>query len=376
MIENLVKNNSLINRLYVFFGSLFFKLMGLFIKINNKQILFSSGTGKFIGDSPLCIYESLIKDEKYEEFQLIWAVKDPDKYANYKTVKINSFKYYLTALSSKVWITSVNIERGLNFKPKETLYVNTWHGIPLKYIGQDVATRHDYNFNHVDIFITSGEYENEIYKRAFNLKNKAIHTIGLPRNEKLLKKCNQDRNKILRQLNLDEYKNKKIILYAPTWKEYKYKFLDLDILSESLGTDYLILVKSHPLDRVNFNPNDLVIELDEKVDLVDSMIISDILISDYSSIMIDFALLGRPIYAYVPDFDCYNKKRGLYVSKEELAPNIVENEELLIKKIKNINLEIETKKTNRYLETFVDNNGIQSTKIIKEKVDLFIFENK
>lgn len=365
MIENIIKNNKIVNKVYVFVGSIIVRIIGLFVKVDKNKILLSSGAGKFIGDSPYVIYKELVKDSFFDDYEMIWAVDDVEKFKNdgFNVVKINSLKYLIIALSSRIWITSVNIERGLHFKRSDNFYINTWHGIPLKYIGNDVSGRADYNFNDINVFLISGEYEREIYKRAFNLKSDAIYKLGLPRNIELENFEVKDKHVLLEKLQLGKLSNKRILFYAPTWRGYDYNPLNLSKLKSAVENEYHIIVKSHPLEKLEFNDEE-VTDVSHISDVSSLLKISDVIISDYSSIMIDFALLKRPIFSYIPDYKKYHRERGLYVSKEELAPNVFENEDALIKGIKSLNVNQERTKTEKYLQNFVEVSSRSSTKEI------------
>lgn len=357
-MEKIIKNNKYINLLFYYFGSFAMRFFGLFIRVKQNRIILSSGMGKGVFDSPLVIYERLILDPFFKDFEFIWAVKEPEKYDDiYNVVKIDTVKYFYYCLSSKIWITSVNIERGLKFKKKETIYLNTWHGVPLKYIGLDVKSRNDYNFSHVDMFISSGQYENEIYKRAFSLNTKSIISVGNPRNIELynlaLKDASTLKQKTLEKYGLEQYKNKEIILYAPTWKEYPSVCLDLNEILESIGNNYVVFLKSHPLEKISFI-NEGVIDVSHVSDIEELLPISDILISDYSSVMIDYSILERPIISFAPDFEQYKSTRGLYVTEENLSPNVFVNEQEISEFILTHNSKDEQDKSRKYCEQFLE----------------------
>ena len=88
-----------------------------------------------------------------------------------ETVKIDAPAYFKMALKAKYWITNTNIERGLKFKKKSQVYLNTWHGIALKYIGNDCPGRKDYNFDTLDYLTVSGDYDERVFKSAFNARD-------------------------------------------------------------------------------------------------------------------------------------------------------------------------------------------------------------
>ncbi len=190
---------------------------------------------------------------------------------------------------------------------------------------------------------------------------------GLPRNITLENYKETHKTDVLINLGLENISDEKIILFAPTWKDYEYKKLDLNHLMDNISEDYVLLLKSHPLEPIDIKGSK-IINVNHISDIPSLMKIADILISDYSSIMIDYAILERPILAYIPDFEIYKLTRGLYVNKNNLAPNIFENEENLITFINEIQFDQEKMKTKQYRNQFFDVNADQSIDIIKDKM--------
>lgn len=361
--ERLIKKNVVVQFFYIFLGSLFFKFIGLFIRTNKKMILFSSFGGKSFNDSPKEIYEEIF--QKYgESFIYVWAFLDPRIHVipdNCLKVKINSLKYFIYALKSKYWVTNVNIERGLHFKKRATVYLNTWHGLCLDYIGNDRKGRKDYNFKKMNYMCVSGFFDEKIYKTAFNLSDHQYLRCGMPRNDVLLNK-NKTVEGIKKQLNIPL--NKKIILYAPTWRENKntkesnfFHFpLNLEEWNKCLGKEYIILFRSHSIttnvDGVIFN--DFCFDVSRFPDTSSILLISDILITDYSSILFDYALLGRPIFNFGYDYDEYSKEHGFYVDYEkEMTNGIIKEEHVLLDAIKNMNYNEQIEKTLRLKEKYI-----------------------
>lgn len=364
--ERLIKKNVVVQFLYIFLGSLFFKFLSLFVKTNKKMILFSSFGGKSFNDSPKAIFDEIV--EKYgNSFVYVWAFLNPDNHSvpnDCTKVKINSLKYFVYALKSKYWVTNVNIERGLHFKKKKTVYLNTWHGLCLDYIGNDRKGRKDYNFKKMNYMCVSGLFDEKIYKTAFNLSDYQYLRCGMPRNDILVNK-NIKVDEIKKKLNIPL--DKKIILYAPTWRENKnnkesnfFHFpLDLKKWNESFGDKYLILFRSHSIttdvDGVIFN--NFCFDVSKCPNTSDILLISDILITDYSSILFDYALLGRPIFNFGYDYDEYSKEHGFYVDYEKEMPNgIIKDEDELLNAIKNINYQEQSEKTlilkEKYIQFF------------------------
>lgn len=186
-IEYILKHNKFIQRVYVIVFSLFFRILGIFIKPDKKQVFFQSMIGKTFGDSPKVLYDAMRSDERFNSFNYVWAFDDPEKFdiEDGRKVKLNSLKYYIESLKSGIWISNVCVERGLKYKPKSTIYLNTWHGIPIKVIGNAQKTRNDYDYSDVDYMCCSSEFEREIFIRDFKINNDAIVKCGMPRNDEL-----------------------------------------------------------------------------------------------------------------------------------------------------------------------------------------------
>ena len=122
-----------------------FRCMGLFTKTDNKLILFNSFGGRKFNDSPKVLFEAMLNDPRFAGYKFVWAFEEPEKckISGAKSIKIDSPEYFKTALKAKVWISSVNIERGLHFKKRSTIYINTWHGAGTKLIGNACNGRKD-----------------------------------------------------------------------------------------------------------------------------------------------------------------------------------------------------------------------------------------
>ena len=194
-----------------------------------------------------------------------------------------------------------------------------------------------------DYLISQNSYSTEIFRRAFDFK-KDILTIGYPRNDILLKQNNlKSIENIKKRFHLPP--GKKILLYAPTWRDnehygsHQYKFstkIDFSLLQEQLGNEYIILLKAHylvgeQLDLRGFEG--FIYQFGPDVDIAELYLISDMLITDYSSVMFDYSILNRPMLFFTYDLELYKDKlRGFYFDFLEEAPGPVvkTSQELLV----------------------------------------------
>lgn len=373
-LEKIIKTNILINKMYTLIGSLIINLIGLFIKQKPKTILFVSYMGKNFNDSPKMIYDELVKDGYFKDYTFIWAFNDVSKYKieseNTKIIKMDSFKYLLTALQAEYWITNVNIERGLHFKKNYTKSINTWHGIPFKKVGNDVQGRNDFDFSNTNLFCYSGDYEYEIYKKAFKLTDKNLFKAGMPRNDLVIKNDPKITEKIRKQYDI---KDKRIILYAPTWRDDHddLKLMDLNKWKKELENEYVFFIKAHGLsEQFNIQQNEFVIDVSNYEETSELLTAADILITDYSSIFFDYALLAKPIFIYAPDYEKYIQERGAYFNLRDIELEYFEDSELLLNYLTQFNFNDECLKSDNFIKKYNDIRNPDSTdtivKLMKE----------
>lgn len=373
-IDYILKNYSIIQKTYKIVMSNFFKLIGIFIPINNKMILFNAH-GRQYNDSPKAIYLKMVNDPMFEDYEFVWALDEPSLYniPGCTKVKMDTIKYFITALKSKYWVTCVNIERGLNFKKNQTVYLNTWHGTPLKLVGNSVKGRNDFDFSSVNIFCTAGEYEKEIYKKDFNVKNENLFSTGLPRNDELYHSKDSHILKYKKMLKLPI--DKKIILYAPTWRDSddngkSYSInppINFSYWKEKLQDEYVLLLRTHAYTnkvlKVEFD--NFFRDFTSYPDINKLLIVSDILVSDYSATIFDYSILEKPIICFGYDYDEYKKNRGLYLNlDEELPSGVIRTQEKVLEKILNLNYEIECKKTAELKRKYLIEGGNAANKCI------------
>ena len=310
-----------------------------------KTVVFESFHGKQYSDNPRAIYEYLQKH--HPEYELIWSVDR--RYTKYfsqlgiKYIKKLSIRWFLLLPRAKYWVFNTRMPNWIP-KPKNTVYLQTWHGTPLKKLGVDIeqvrmpgTNTEKYKTNFLneskkwDFLISPNAYSTEIFQRAFGFNNTIIES-GYPRNDFLINANNEETiNKIKSSNNLPL--NKKIILYAPTWRDNqyysvgKYKFtlqLDLDLMKKHLGEDYIIIVRLHYLIADNLDLKQyegFVYDFSWHADIRELYLISDLLITDYSSVFFDYANLHRPIIFFVYDIEDYRDQlRGFYFDIEKKAP--------------------------------------------------------
>lgn len=368
-IKNVLKNNRILYSIYSFIFNIILNFLKLFIKVKDDIILINSFGGKKYDDSPRVIFEYMKTQEKYKKYEIYWAFHEPEKFnldgAN--KVKSDTFKYFIIALKAKYWITNSAIERGLKFKNKNTIYINTWHGSAIKKMGKDAPNQaFKFNTSLYNVMYAQSQYDIDVFANAYNLPKEIFALVGLPRNDELFVVEESEIEQIKNKLKIP--KSKKVILYAPTFREYKKDKdgciiappVDIEKWKEKLSDKYIILFRAHyEVNRVLGIKNDeFIYNMSEHENLNELMKISDILISDYSSIMFDYSILKRPIYSYAYDYDEYMEKRGMYINiKEELPNGICSKEDELLEQIACCNFDEQKEKTEKFFKKYIETDG-------------------
>ena len=334
--------------------------------VDEKMIVFEVFAGKKYADSPKAMYEYMLRNSDYKDYKFYWFFENPEKYKylekhrNTKVYKYRSKMYFKLYAKSKYWITNSTIPLVIRKKSNQK-YIQTWHGTPLKRLGYDILVEGNVMNNIKDIrdkwsktaslcdyLISPSRFVSDKYRSAFNLKeiNPDVKIIekGYPRNDFLSNYKKGDMDSIKKKLGLP--KNKKVILYAPTFRDNSHDSklgyvhenkLDFDNLKEKLFNDYIILFRVHYLIANSFNFDKykgFIYNVSDYDDINDLYIISDLLITDYSSVFFDYSILKRPIIFYMYDLDDYkNKMRDFYIDLKDLPGDIIKEEEDLIKSI-------------------------------------------
>lgn len=367
-IDYILKHNRFIYSTYRCVFSLLFRFIGLFIRQDDKMILFS-GLGKRFNDSPKAIYLYLVEKGLDKEYNCVWAIDDPEKYdipGKHDVVITDSLKYFITSLKAKYWCCCVNIERGLHFKKKQTRFLHTWHGASINLCGNAVGFRKDFDFTDVDFMCISGEYERGFVIRDFNVRDESIILTGLPRNDRLYATTPKEIEAI--RDNLDIPASKKVILYAPTWRDSQdggqhYSLvppIDWEKWADALRNDYVVLVRTHPntTERMNVKFGECIRDFSNYPDINDLLLVADFLISDYSSTIMDYCILDRPIICFGYDYEEYNKNRGFYFDlKESLPSGVKETEDEVLDYILNSDYNLECEKTKAFHQAHIEAGG-------------------
>ena len=379
----------MLGRIKLFIGKfvrLAYRLTYRLIPCEKNMVLFISFHGRGYSDNPKAIYEYLRKQNS--DLKYIWAIKN-HKQKNIqiegaKVIEYFSIPYFYYLARSKYWVVNCKLPTYI-LKKENQVYLQTWHGTPLKRLAHDIVldnkdttfyrskmsaeemyNTYDEDVRKYNYMISPNPYSTKVFKSAFRINEERLIETGYPRNDILVNSTNDQIVRIKEKLGLP--KDKKVLLYAPTWRDnsyviegYTFKLqVDFRKWQEALGEEYIIVFKPHYLIINDFDIKafeGFVYEASATSDIAELYLISDLLITDYSSVFFDYAILNRPMYFYMFDLDEYaSELRGFYFDIYETLPGpIVQNENDLLAQIKNSNFDYDRlKKFNQEFNEFHD----------------------
>ncbi|MDY3057060.1 MAG: CDP-glycerol glycerophosphotransferase family protein [Mediterraneibacter faecis] len=287
-----------------------------------------------------------------------------------KKIKKNSLSYFIALATSEYIISNVTLPRIVTFKSKQKT-INTWHGTAFK--GDKNKYGNDYN--RFKYFIAENELTSEVFRKkdSFNYQGE-IKKIGMPRNDILI---NQDKNRIMSvREKIGVSRSINILLYAPTFREDidNAPFnIDFERLIESLqkknDEKWIVLFRYHHMQKGRINLKDSI-DVTTYPDMQELLLVSDILITDYSSCMWDFSLMNKPVFLYAEDIEKYIlQERGeFYYPIEKLPFAISKNNEELNENILKFDTQIYKDNISKYHQAWgrYNYNGSATKRFVAE----------
>lgn len=357
-----------LNKIRVILLRMFLKIFWFF-KIDDNKLLFMSFNGLQYSDSPKCISDKILEENKH--IKQVWAFNDKNDFLDLKkkgikVINKNSLEFLFHILSSKAIIVNDFIYTFLPIRKNQVL-LNTWHGGgSFKTVGMTSKSSTDYDLFFFKIhrkmtntFVSSSSYFNDtVLNRSFLYRGNVLEC-GMPRNDIFFKNKPDISTKVKKYFGIKE--NKKIVLYAPTHRNIASKsdFLSvkenaidtykcLKALNQKFGGDFCFLFRAHHIISFD-NLNDDSLNATKYPDMQELLYAADILITDYSSCMWDFSLMKKPSFVFATDINKYINERDFFMDINDWPfPISRDNNELIdnILKFDEKNFRI---KINKYL---------------------------
>lgn len=345
---------------------LLYKMLYRFVSVDDKQVIFISFHGRGYSDNPRAIYEAMIQDPRWQGYRFIWFIKHHKKKGlqipGAEIKEYFSFSYFYHLSKAKFWVVNCKLPLYICKKP-EQVYLQTWHGTPLKRLAHDIDVAEDTTFYRsavsyeqmchsydVDVarynyMISPNAFCTEVFPHAFGIDPQKLVETGYPRNDFIVNATTEQILSIKKRLQLPM--DKKIILYAPTWRDNSYVSAgytfelkaDFRLWKKILGEDSIVLFKPHYLiiNKYQDDPSlkGFLYSIPAVAEINELYVISDVLITDYSSVFFDYAILKRPMYFYMYDLENYaSDLRGFYLDiTKDLPGKIYRSEDKLCQDI-------------------------------------------
>ncbi|MFM9696103.1 bifunctional glycosyltransferase/CDP-glycerol:glycerophosphate glycerophosphotransferase [Streptomyces europaeiscabiei] len=328
--------------------------------MRRRLVVFESHLGRQYSDSPRAIYEEMRRQGL--DFEAVWSYTGrPEGFpADATLVRRWSLPYLRALARAEFWIDNQSFPLKLTKRPGTT-YIQTWHGSALKRMGFDEPgwklksraeqAEQQRTLDRFDHFLIRSEHDVRTLAKAFRLREKVLLRVGYPRNDALVRaRGAAERPALAAELGIPA--DKRILLYAPTFRHQGQRRFtlpfDVERFAETFGDEYVLLVRAHYLNHVVLPPSvrGRVIDVSAHHDVTPVLALADALITDYSSVMFDYALLDRPMLFLTYDYEEYvHEGRGTYFDLLERAPGpIVRTEEELHSVLRTMPLDEQTLK--------------------------------
>ncbi|OMQ16217.1 CDP-glycerol--glycerophosphate glycerophosphotransferase [Modestobacter sp. VKM Ac-2676] len=300
------------------------------------RAVFNSFGGRY-NDNPRAVYEALVA--RGTEMDAVWLARPElrgDFPAGVRTVEHWSPDARAALESADVIVSNDGLSREWDKAPTTT-YVQTWHGTPLKRLHRDAAWSPEGRLELVmrdisrwDHLLSPNAATTPNLRSAFGFEG-PVHETGYPRND-VLSAPDRDRRRARVREELGIAEHVTAVLYAPTWRDDlvlggegpAHSFpVDLGDLARGLGGDSVLLVRLHAMvsDRLVVRGPAPLLDVSRYPDISELYLAADVLVTDYSSAMFDFAVTGKPIVHFTYDLEHYRDDlRGFYFDLAEIAP--------------------------------------------------------
>lgn len=365
------------------------------LEINEKQILFQSYDGSSFTGNVFYIFKAIYNNPEYDDYKKIVVAKNPEQIRQYLTDKELNYNVSVVQIHSKAYCRALASAKYLFnnatfipyfIKKEGQIYLNTWHGTPLKNMGKKIKNAPNElgntqrNFLICDYMLNPNDFTFEHMKEDYMLdnlfKNKYV-VAGYPRNSAFFDK--ERAAEIRAELKIED---KQVSVYMPTWRgealtnkstseQTVYIMYTLYELDKKVNDDVIIYVKLHNFtsSKIDFDNFSHIRTIPDGYETYEFLNAADCLITDYSSVFFDFANTGKKIILYAYDKDEYLATRGMYIDYNSLPFTFTYNAEQLIKEVNDV------KSYTPYPEFNAQFNNYDNKNSAEDIVDL-VFKNK
>lgn len=355
---------------YIFFKKIY--------KVDSQKIILASNTRKELSGNLLYIYNYLSNNNPEKKIKIITKIKN-DMFFQFSCAKEMSNAKYIIIDDYFPLVYTFKIR-------KDTKLIQVWHACgAFKKVGysrkMNELSRYSLTHKNYTDAIVSSEDIRKNYSEAFGIDIRKVHSLGVPRTDMFFDETSKEkiRKKLFEKMEI--LKGKRAILFAPTFRGnnvndayYPEEFINIEAIYKNLKANEIFVIKMHPFIKNKIKieekfKNKIIDITDEYREINDLLLVTDLLITDYSSVIFEYSFLNKPLIFYTPDYEDYKEKRDFYYIFDEYiyGKQITEFDELL----KNLNYnKIEDKNLEKFKEKFLSAcDGNSTQRILKEIID-------
>lgn len=373
-----------LQRVRQIFYIILYKIFCLFNKLNDDRVLFLSASRASLTGNFKFVYDEIKKKNKYD-INLMLKSSLKVRYTFSQSIRL----MYLISTSKYIYlddfypiIYALKLRKGTNL-------IQLWHAMgAFKRVGYSRLdkdggpAKNSLTHKNYTGAIVSSENIRKDYAEAFGISIDKVHALGIPRTDIFFDKKYADKVKNTYYKKYPVLKDKKVILFAPTFRgagqkaaHYNFDWFDFKRFSDTFSDEYVCIIKLHPFIKnrpvYKIEKDSFYIDMTSEREINDILFITDILITDYSSVIFEYSFFKKPVIFYTPDLDEYKKSRDFYypLSKYTYGP-VVKNFNSLLKEIKTAKVDL--RKLDSFYNYFCSSCDGKSTK----RVVKYFMDNK
>lgn len=338
---------SLLKKMYPFlqraskiFDIIIYRICACIFKVHSQRILIATNTKNELSGNLLYIYNELKKYDYDIKIMLINKAKFIER------MKYNYKLLYYVATSKYILIDDFFPLMYVLKIRKGTKFIQVWHALgaykKVGYSRQDIGNPKSLTHKNYTDTIVSSDSIVDNYAEAFGIEKEKVHPLGIPRTDLFYNKETIENTKKELYKKYEILKDKRIILFAPTFRgkgrksaHYPEEYINFDCIYDNLQSNDLFIIKLHPFIKnkieIKEEYRDKIIDMTDYKDINELLLITDLLITDYSSVIFDYSFMEKPVVFYVPDLKEYGDSRSFYYDYDEYMYGVVaKNQEELV----------------------------------------------
>lgn len=358
-----------------------------YASVNPKRMLFDTFAGRGISDSPYAVLQEMIRQGIDKDYEIFYTSRDVEHDQAFvdannlpvKLVDVFSLEYPRILATAKYLLSNSSFPQYFIRRP-EQVFVDTWHGTPLKSLGKQIKNGMQsmyfaqHSFIQASVLTQPNDFTRDAIMRDYNLENTymgRVAMVGYPRNAIFL----QERDESIRAIHdLDGHTN---YAYMPTWRGTSSLDVNVEEYAEEIGSilqtidkklddSQRLYVNLHSMvaSSITLDSYEHILPFPSEVGTYDFLVQMDALITDYSSVMIDYALTRRPVILFAYDMEEYLADRGMYITLEELPFPIVKTTDELCSMLKDIDSLKMGEEYDQFAERFLKYDSADNAKIV------------